>query len=217
MGRRTWCNPCFLTSTSSSLLFSFQECCNGVPLHWYFYSPGGDPALPLLSLRPLLLVCFVWSGQKGPRSPLLHISFVNSPPPCLSPTVYQLVKLNAECLCLAQSPHSPAHWLSPWQQAHLMEAVFYLATESWGREGCRGGAAESLTVLLWKAEQKERISYWNWKWPITPRWLAELHRAPLAIRMHHADVTLTLFSLHSGSSRHTSSKSLNFSWPLCLP
>lgn len=81
VGRRTWCNPCFLTSTSSSLLFSFQECCNGVPLHWYFYSPGGDPALPLLSLRPLLLVCFVWSGQKGPRSPLLHISFVNPPPP----------------------------------------------------------------------------------------------------------------------------------------
>lgn len=64
-----------------------------------------------------LLVCFVLGGIKDRTLPIIArflVHPVTSPPSSprprvFSPTVYQLVELNSECLCLARSPRSPAH------------------------------------------------------------------------------------------------------------
>lgn len=85
VGRRTWCNSksCFLTSpylhysvvSKNAVMLSCSS-----PLV-FLCSQGRSSTSSALSGPPSpVLVCFV-SGQKGPRSPLLLVSFVNSPPP----------------------------------------------------------------------------------------------------------------------------------------
>lgn len=82
---------------------------NAVRLHWHFFNEGG--ASCTISVN--------YSSSFRTERPSLLFVHPTPLPDCLSHTVYQLGELNAECLYVAQSLHSPAHWLSPWQQAHL--------------------------------------------------------------------------------------------------
>lgn len=127
---------------------------------------GEDPEPRVVKVpSSIVLVCFV-SGQTGttlsPTVPLFCKS-TTLPPRCLSPTVYQLVKLNAECFWLAQSPRSPARWLSPWQQAHLellMEAVVLQALPGHRKQGPAWSSELCCAVVTTSADRV--------KWPNTP-------------------------------------------------
>lgn len=85
-----------------------------------------------------------------------------------------------------------------------MEAVFLQALpghRNQREEGRRGHGAKRLTVLLREAEHRKReLTTGIENGPLCP---AALQRAPLAVRTHHTDVTLTLFSVDSRSSRPT--------------
>lgn len=147
MGHHKWCNSFFffflplLHFNWSSLHFNNKDLFRMLPYYichlvkywtvdfqWYSCGrgrPSTSCARGSLINSPSLLCFRTERPLLSPAAPLLCKS-TTFPPPCLSPTVYQLVKLNTECFWLAQSPCSPARWLSPWQQAHLellMEAV----------------------------------------------------------------------------------------------
>lgn len=135
-----------------------------VDLRWYSCGrgkPSTSCARGSLINSPSLLCFRTERPLLSPAAPLLCKS-TTFPPPCLSPTVYQLVKLNAECFWLAQSPCSPARWLSPWQQAHLellMEAVVLRALPGHRKQGPAWSSELGCAVVTARADRLKMAHY----------------------------------------------------------